>query len=108
MVDRDQSGQEVRWTGELMKQVHVATTAGLDDGTRIERQQSGWIVVDRYGYFLMDPEDAAWVADADDEDMPALVFGNPEEAYVAYLRSCAVGDARERRREAALKRLGRV
>ncbi|MCY2987845.1 MAG: hypothetical protein NTY19_08285 [Planctomycetota bacterium] len=107
-VERDQSGQEVRWTGELMKQVHVATTAGLDDGTRIERQQNGWVVVDRYGYFLMDPEDAAWVADADDEDMPALVFGNPEEAYVAYLRSCAVGDARERRRDEALKRLGRV
>jgi hypothetical protein len=107
-VEREQSGQEVRWTGELMKQVHVATTAGLDDGTRIERQQNGWVVVDRYGSYLMDPEDAAWVADADDEDLPALVFENPEEAYVAYLRSCAVGDAREGRREEALKRLGRV
>ena len=59
-------------------------------------------------FLLLDPEDAAWVVDADDEDLPALVFGNPEEAYVAYLRSCAVGDARERRREEALKRLGRV
>ena len=104
----DQSGQEVRWTGELMKQVHLATAGCLDDGTRIEQQRGGWVVVDRYGYFLMDPEDAAWVADADDEDLPALVFENPEEAYVAYLRSCAVGDARERRREEALKRLGRV
>ena len=106
--EHEPTGQEVRWTGELMKQVHVATTAALEDGTKIERQRDGWVVVDRYGYFLMDPEDAAWVADADDEDLPALVFGDPEEAYVAYLRACAVGDARERRREAALKRLGRV
>ena len=92
----------------MMKRVGLAITCSWDNSTRIERQQSGWIVVDRYGYFLMDPEDAAWVTDADDEDLPALVFGNPEEAYVAYLRSCAVGDARERRREEALKRLGRV
>ena len=106
--EREQSGQEVRWTGELMKQVHLATTGCLDDGTRIERQQGGWVVVDCNGCYLMDPEDAAWVADVDDEDLPALVFENPEEAYVAYLRSCAVGDARERRREEALKRLGRV
>jgi len=90
-----------------MKQVHLAITAGLADGTRIERQQGGWVVVDRYGSYLMDPEDAAWVVDADDPDMPALVFGNPEEAYLAFLRSCAVGEARERRREEALKRLGR-
>ena len=66
------------------------------------------MVVDRYGSYLMDPDDAAWVADADDEDMPASVFDSAEEAYVAYLRSCAVGDARVRRREEALKRLGRV
>ena len=67
----------------------------------------GWLSIATASY-LMDPEDAAWVADADDEDLPALVFESPEEAYVAYLRSCAVGDARERRREEALKRLGRV
>ena len=104
-IERDQSGQEVRWTGEMMKQVQLATTAGLDDGTRIERQPGGWVVVDRYGFYLMDPEDAAWVADVDDEDLPVLVFDSVEGAYVAYLRSCAVGDAREQRRGEALKRL---
>jgi sirohydrochlorin ferrochelatase len=50
----------------------VALTCGLEDGTRIEKRQDGWVVVDRHGFYLENPEDAAWVADADDEDMPAL------------------------------------
>jgi hypothetical protein len=106
--EREQSGQEVSWTGEMMKRVQLAITAGLEDGTRIEHEPDGWVVIDRQGFYLHDPNDAAWVADADDEKMPAAVFDSPEDAYVAYLRSCAVGKAREQRREEAMKRLGRV
>lgn len=107
-AEREPSDQEVRWTGEIMKQVSLAVTCGLEDGTRVERQQDGWVVLDRHGFYLENQEDAAWVSDADDADMPASVFDSPEEAYLAYLRACDVGAARVRRRAEALKRIGRV
>ena len=42
-AEREQSVQEVKWTGEMMKQVGVALTCGLEDGTRIEDgRTAGW------------------------------------------------------------------
>jgi len=87
--------------------VKQAQSTGLSDGTRIVSRQDGWLVLDDGGYFLEDPNAAVWVPE-DDADLPAMVFITAEEAYAAYRRSCAVGEARKRRRERALKRLGRA
>ncbi|MBP90282.1 MAG: hypothetical protein CMJ64_26855 [Planctomycetaceae bacterium] len=84
--------------------INQAQSAGLMDGTRIVSRDDGWGVVDEDGYFLEDPNVAAWVHE-DDEDLPAMVFSTAEEAYSAYRRSCAAGKARMRRREEALKRI---
>ncbi len=87
--------------------IKQAQSTGLSDGTRIVSGQGGWLVVDDGGYFLEDPNGAVWVPE-DDTDLPAMVFSTAEEAYASYRRSCAVGEARKRRREEALKRLGRT
>ena len=58
-------------------------------------------------YLLEDPNSAVWVPE-DDAELPAMVFSTAEEAYAAYRRSCAVGEARKWRREEALKRLGKT
>jgi len=87
--------------------IKKAQSTGLSDGTRIVSREGGWLVVDDGGYFLEDPNSAVWVPE-DDADLPAMVFSTAEQAYVAYRRSCAVGEARMRRREEALKRLGRA
>ncbi len=87
--------------------IKQAQSTGLSDGTRIVSGQGGWLVVDDGGYFLEDPNGAVWVPE-DDAELPAMVFSTVEKAYAAYRRSCAVGVARKRRREEALKRLGRT
>ena len=87
--------------------IKKAQSTGLSDGTRIVSREGGWLVVDDGGYFLEDPNGAVWVPE-DDADLPAMVFSTAEKAYAAYRRSCAVGEARKRRREEALKRLGRA
>lgn len=107
MGERDQRGKAFEWSGDIMKKVYAAMTDGLEDGTRIEQWQGRWIVVDRHGFFLHDPNDTAWVADVEDEDLPAMLFASPEEAYAAWLRSCQSANDRMQRREAALRRLGR-
>ena len=91
----------------LNKQVEQARTAGLEDGARIESRGEGWVVVDSFSSFLVDPEDAAWVIGDDVEEMPPTVFPTTVAAYRAWQRSNEVAKARECRREAALKRLGR-
>ena len=91
----------------LNKQVEQARTAGLEDGARIESRGEGWVVVDSFSSFLVDPDDAAWVIGDDVEEMPPTVFPTTVAAYRAWQRSNEVAKARECRREAALKRLGR-
>jgi hypothetical protein len=73
-----------------------ARTKGLDDGTRIKRLKNGWVVVDRHGFFLADPQDAAWVGRANDREMPPAVFPTPEAALMAWKHSRNVADARRR------------
>lgn len=102
----EQADPEIERNADVMEQVRLATTTGLPDGTRIEQRHDGWIVVDRDGFFLQDPNAAAWVADEDDEYMPPMMFNSPEAAYVACLRSEQAGAARKQRREEALRRLG--
>ena len=80
-------------------------TSGLEDGTRIEPHGDGWGVVDRFQSYLTDPEDASWIVDPDDEDVPLAVFPTAEAAYRAWARSGEVAKARARRREEALRRL---
>ena len=87
--------------------IKQAQSTGLSDGTRIVSREGGWLVLNDRGYLLEDPNAAVWVPE-DDEDLPAMFFSTAEQAYVAYRRSCAVGEARKRRREEALKRLGRT
>ena len=92
---------------DLAERLRQAQTTGLEDGTRIEARGNGWVVVGSFFSFLVDPEDAAWVVDEDDEDMPPAVFPTAEAAYRAWERSQEVAAARAKRREEALKRLGR-
>jgi hypothetical protein len=93
--------------GDLAARVQQAQAGGLEDGTRIEARGDGWVVVDSFYCFLLDPEDASWGSDEGDEDLPLAIFPTAEEAYRAWLRSQVVAEARAKRREAALKRLGR-
>ena len=91
---------------EIAKDVTLATSTGLEDGTRIERR-GGWVVIDSFYSYLADPEDGAWVTDPDDEDMPAARFDTPEAAYRAWMRSEEVAAAGAKRRAEALRILGR-
>jgi hypothetical protein len=92
---------------DIAARVQQAMTTGLTDGTKIQRRGDGWVVVDSFYSYLADPEDASWVTDPDDEDVPLAVFQSPEDACRAWERSEEVAAARAKRREMALKRLGR-
>jgi len=105
MAQQNQRSQAIESSEEIMNQVHLAMTVGLEDGTRIEPRRSSWVVVERNGFYLHDPEEAAWVAEMEDEDLPAMLFATPEEAYAAYLQSCRTAEDRRQRRAAALRRL---
>ena len=80
--------------GDLSERLHRARTTGLEDGTRIEARGDGWVVIDSFFSFLLDPEDASWVAGEDDADLRPAVFPTPEAAYRAWQRAQAVGEAR--------------
>ena len=86
--------------------IERARTTGLEDGTRIEARGDGWVVVDSFYSYLVDPEDAAWVAGDDDEDVPPTVSPSAVAAYRAWERAGAVAASRKRRPEEALRRLG--
>jgi hypothetical protein len=90
----------------LAARIERAKTVGLEDGTQIDPRGDGWVVVDSFYSYLVDPEDAAWVA-GDDENMPPAVFPSAEAAYWAWERAEETSAARMQRREEALKRLGR-
>ncbi len=92
---------------DIATKVKQAMTTGLADGTRIRRHGDDWVVVDSFCSYLVAPEDPCWVTDPDDEDVRVAVFPSPEDAYRAWVRSEEVAAARARRREEALKRLGR-
>ena len=90
---------------DVTERLQQAQTTGLEDGTKIEAREDGWVVVDGHLSFLVDPEDASWIVGEDDEDMPPAVFPTAEAAYRAWERSEDVAAARSRRRQQALKRL---
>lgn len=92
----------------LAERTQQARTTGLEDGTRIKAQGNGWVVIDGFQSLLADPEDASWVVDPDDEDMPPAVFRTPEAACRAWERSQEVAAVRASRREEALRRLGKT
>lgn len=72
---------------ERLKSLHDSVTQGLDDGSRIKSRKGGWVVVDRSGLFLADPDSATWVMSSRGRETPAAVFRTPSAAYVAWMRS---------------------
>jgi hypothetical protein len=97
--------------GDIAARVRQATTTGLEDGTRIEPRDDGWVVICKsqglLDSYLTDPEHASWVI-GDDDEMPPAVFCTAEEAYAAWAWSEEVAAERVKRREEALKRLGKM
>ncbi len=75
-------------------------------------RDGGWVVVGKFQglltSYLTDPEEASWVIGDDDPEMPPAVFRTAEEAYLAWARCEEVGQGRARRRDEALKRLGKA
>ena len=92
---------------DIAARVQQAMTTGLTDGTKIQRRGDGWVVIDSFYSYLADPEDGSWVTDPDDENLPAAMFPTPEAAFKAWRRSEQVAAARAKRREEALKKLGK-
>jgi hypothetical protein len=92
---------------DLAERLRQAKTTGMEDGTKIEARGDGWVVMDSFYSFILDPEEASWVVGDDDQDMPPLFFPTAESAYRTWQQSEAVAAARSRRREDALKRLGK-
>jgi hypothetical protein len=91
----------------LAERIERAQTTGLEDGTRIEARGDGWVVVDSFFSYLLDPEDASWVVSADDEDVPPAVFPTAAAAFKAWERCEQVAEERKWRRAEALRRLGK-
>jgi len=79
----------------------------LENDIRIEPRRDGWVVIDIFDSFLVDPGDAAWVVDEDDPDMPPMIFRTEEAAFHAWEVAQQVAHERAKRREEALRRLGR-
>ena len=72
---------------ERVKSLRDSVTQGLDDGSRIRSHRGGWVIVDRNGLFLADPQSATWVMSARSKTMPPAVFATAAEAYFAWMRS---------------------
>lgn len=89
------------------EEVRQALGPGLPDGTRFERREKGYVIVDDKGYYLTSTEDPVWYRgdDEDDEDQAAY-FDTPEAAWLGLRRAEAIGRAIEERRSALLHRLG--
>ena len=81
---------------------------GLENGTGMESHGDGWVVVDRFQSYLTDPEDASWIVDPDDEDVPLAVFSSSEAAYRAWERSEEVATARTKRRGGGITEAGQM
>ena len=79
---------------QRLKSLRDSVTQGLDDGSRIRSGRGGWVVVDRNGLFLADPNSATWVASPRDKEMPPAVFPTPAAAYVAWMQSQEVAKGR--------------
>jgi hypothetical protein len=85
---------------ERLKSLRDSVTQGLDDGSRIKSHKGGWIVVDRNGLFLADPNSATWVMSPRDNEMPLAVFPTAAAAYLAWMQSQEVANGRTERRPA--------
>ena len=72
---------------ERLKSLRDSVTQGLDDGSRIRSHRGGWVVVDRNGLFLADPNSATWVMSPRDKEMPPAVFRTAAAAYLAWRQS---------------------
>jgi len=70
---------------------------------------AGWSLIARASISMIDDLlDAYWVADLDDDDMPAAVYPTPEAALRAWTFSERVAEERRQRREEPLRRLGKT
>ena len=87
--------------------MNQAQDSGLEDGTRVEHREHGWVVADQSNGYLADVDHGEWVVGDDDEEMPPLYFDTPEDAYRAYALSEWLAEQRAKRREEALRRLGK-
>ena len=85
---------------ERVKRLQDSVTQGLDDGSRIKSHKGGWVVVDRNGLFLADPNSATWVMFTRDKEMPSAVFPTAAAAYLAWMQSQEVANGRTQRRPA--------
>jgi hypothetical protein len=101
------------WTEHLRDEVgKEELTSDTEDAidsepATIERRPQGWIVKDKMNSYLVDPDYAEWVV-GEDQEMPPAYFDSAEEAKRAYIRSERVGRLRVKRREEALRRLGKL
>lgn len=92
---------------DLSTWLHEAQTTGLKDGTSVEARGDGWVLVARCGTFLLDPREPSWTFGEHRRDLPATIFPTVEAAYAAWLVLQAAVAARWKRREEALRLLGR-
>ena len=88
---------------ERLKSVQDSVTQGMNDGTRIKSCKRGWVVVDRHGFHLADPQDATWVVPSHDKEMPPAVFPTPAAAYTAWMQSQEVAKGRKPRQTDVLR-----
>ena len=87
--------------------MNVSLAEGLPNDYQAQDRSLGWVLFDGADAYLCDVEEAGWVCDDDDEEMPPLYFENLEEVYRAFFRSEKAAELRLRRREAAFRELGR-
>ena len=93
--------------GGITEKVKRAQESGPEGGNRMDRCDDGWVIVDQTDSYLADVERAVWVVGDDDGDMPPLHFDTAEAALLAYYRSQRAAELRAKRREEALRRLGK-
>jgi hypothetical protein len=93
---------------ERLNSLQDSVTEGLDDGSRIKSHRGGWVVVDRAGLFLADPDSATWVMSARSKKMPPALFPTAAAAYLAWMQSQESAKDRTPRPSAEPGQTGRV
>jgi hypothetical protein len=104
-------GPDVVPSEEQLRRARQAAETGhpleLADGHKIEPREGGWVVVNRWRSFLVDPYLCMWASDDVRGGPPPRFFATPAEAYAALVWSASLAKARVERYDQALKRLGR-
>lgn len=92
---------------QRLNSLQDSVTEGLDDGSRIRSHRRGWVVVDRSGLFLADPNSATWVMSARSKKMPPALFPTAAAAYLAWMQSQEAAKDRTARPSAQPGQTGR-